>query len=283
VTSQGGLENQLITYDSSNRQDSIFHLFRYSWTNRSLLFLLIKKDITLRYRRSVLGIWWSLLNPILTSTVLFFVFNTVFKSKVEENMPFVPYVFSGVILITLFSQAINLGADSIQANSGIFTKIYVKPELFCFSTIIVTSINFLVALIPLGFAAHLSEKNLDFKVLLIFPFLLCYVFFLTGLSLMTSILYIFFEDMRSIISILLMLTIYLTPVFYPITALGVHTRYIVKLNPLTEFLFVFRAIFANIDKASFQDYIAVFASSTVVFTIGVVLFRRFWNRALIRL
>ena len=199
------------------------------------------------------------------------------------NMPFVPYVLSGVLLITLFSQAVNLGADSIQSNAGIFTKIYVRPEMFCISTVVVTVINFLVGLLPLSVAIYLSSGRLDMKILLLFPFLICFVLFLTGLSLIISLLYIFFEDMRSIITVFLMLVVYITPVFYPITALGIHTRWVIKLNPLTEFLFVFRAIFGNIDSASIQDYVAVILSSIAVFLFGISFFRRHWTAALVRI
>lgn len=86
-------------YDSDVKLIPVVSQVQAIWENRGLLALLVRRDLTVRYKRSVIGIWWSLLNPLFTTGVMYYVFNTVFKSRLPGGAPFLPYLLSGVLLM----------------------------------------------------------------------------------------------------------------------------------------------------------------------------------------
>ena len=98
-----------------------------------LIRLLVGRELTLRYKRSVLGIGWTLLNPILTSFVLWIVFSFVFASKLPSGQQFAPYLMAGILLNTFFNQGLLASAESIAGNGGVLTKIYIPPQIFAVS------------------------------------------------------------------------------------------------------------------------------------------------------
>ena len=105
-------------YDSAERRIPVISQLQEIYRNRSLLRLLIIRDLTVRYKRSVLGVGWSLLNPILTTTVMFYVFNTVFMRGLQNRETFLPYLFAGVLLSTFFNQGVNFAADAVSNGAG---------------------------------------------------------------------------------------------------------------------------------------------------------------------
>ena len=113
-------------YDSSVKQTPVISQLKAIYESRGLLRLLVARDLTVRYKRSVIGIWWSLLNPLFTTAVMFYVFNTVFKSRLPNGQAFLPYLLSGVLLMTLFNQGLTMGADSVATGAGVLTKVYVR-------------------------------------------------------------------------------------------------------------------------------------------------------------
>ena len=131
-------------YDSAVKQTPVISQLKAIYASRGLLRLLIARDLTVRYKRSVIGIWWSLLNPLFTTAVMFYVFNTVFKSRLPTGQAFLPYLLSGVLLMTLFNQGLTMGADSLASGAGVLTKVYVRPEIFALSSTISSAINFFI-------------------------------------------------------------------------------------------------------------------------------------------
>ena len=239
-------------YDSAIKQPPILYQMKAIYRARGLLKLLVTRDLTVRYKRSVIGIWWSLLNPLFTTAVLFYVFNTVFKSRIADGTSFLPYLLSGVLIITLFNQSLTMGADSIALSSGILTKIYVRPEVFALSSTISSGINFVIGLVPLSLVLLFTGKMPGYKSPLVILVIFFMILFTTGLSLLLSIAYINFDDSRSLITIILLMIQYMTPVFYPLSVLGPHTRNVIKLNPLTSFLEIFRTVFGNNGQATWR-------------------------------
>ena len=106
-----------------------------------LIRLLVARELTLRYKRSVIGIGWTLLNPVLTSAVLWYVFSFVFASRLPSGQQFAPYLMAGILLNTFFNQSLTQSADSIASNGGVLTKIYVPPQIFAISAVKIFIIN----------------------------------------------------------------------------------------------------------------------------------------------
>lgn len=270
-------------YDSAAKRTPVISQLREIWASRGLLRLLVIRDLTVRYKRSVIGIWWSLLNPILTTTVLFYVFNTVFMRGLQNREAFLPYLFSGVLMMTLFNQSLNFAAESVSTGSGVLNKVYVRPEVFALSGPISSTINFIFGLVPLTVVLFLTHHSLSFNALLLPVFILAMALFTTGIGLLMAIAYLEFDDSRHLIAVLLLMLQYMTPVFYPINMLGDTTQRIIKLNPLTSYLDVFRNIYGNTYVATSADWLVVIVSSIIVFCGGLILFARWWPKGVTKL
>ena len=270
-------------YDSSVKQTPVISQLKAIYESRGLLRLLVARDLTVRYKRSVIGIWWSLLNPIFTTAVMFYVFNTVFKSRLPNGQAFLPYLLSGVLLMMLFNQGLTMGADSIATSAGVLTKVYVRPEIFALSSTISSAINFFIGLIPLTAVLLISGQTPTWKFPLVIIVVGCMTLFATGFALLLSIAYINFDDSRSLITIFLMALQYMTPVFYPISVLGPHTKRVILLNPLTSYLQVFRDVFGSNAVATFHEWLMMGGSAVTLFLIGFIVFMRRWPKVVAKL
>ena len=270
-------------YDSSVKQTPIISQIKSVFKARGLLKILIARDLTVRYKRSVIGIWWSLLNPIVTTFVLFYVFNTVFKARMPDGTSFLPYLLSGVLIITFFNQGLSAAADSIASGSGVLTKVYVRPEIFAFSATISSAINFCIGLIPLTAVLLISGKYPGLRSPLVLVVIFCMIMLTTGLGLLVAIAYINFDDSRSLIQIVLLMLTYMTPVFYPISVLGPNTLHVIKLNPLTSVLIVFRNVFGGNGGTGWHMWAYMVGSSTLIFIFGLWMFNRMWPKAVAKI
>ena len=270
-------------YDSNDRGIPIFGLLRRIPANRDLIYILLKKELTVRYKKSIIGVWWSLLNPLLTTAVLFYVFNTAFKNTLTVSSHFIPYILCGVLIITFFNQSLTMVSDSIMGNASIFTKMYVRPEMFAIAASLSAAINFIFGLVPLVVVALLGGVKISVSSLAVMYVLACMVLISIGLGLMCAISYIFFEDFRSIISLILMVLGYMTPVFYPISVLGPHTRPVIEANPLTSVLAVFRSTFGNLESATSGNWLFAGFFSIGIFLLGIYIFEKLWPKAVVKL
>jgi len=243
-----------------------------------LIRLLVNRELTLRYKRSVIGIGWTLLNPMLTSFVLWVVFSFVFASRLPGTQQYAPYLMAGILLNTFFNQGVTFSAESIASNGSILTKIYVPPQIFPISTALAGLVNFFIGMIPLSIVCLISGQAIAWTMPLVLIVGLCLALLTSGIGLTLSILYIRFDDMRNIIGVLLMILMYFTPIFYPISILSERLQRIISFNPLTSYLDVFRWAFSDNATASLFDWSYMLSTSLVSILIGTFVFKRFWPR-----
>jgi ABC-type polysaccharide/polyol phosphate export permease len=270
-------------YDSDKKEVPVFSTLRKVYLSQDLIVILIKKELAVRYKRSFIGIWWSLINPLLTTAVLYYVFNTAFKSRFSTSNHFIPYILCGVLLITFFNQSLTMVADSITGNASIFTKMYVRPEIFGISAAFAAIINFCFGLVPLFIVCLWSGITIGMSAFSTIFVITCLFLISVGLGLICAISYIFFEDFRSIISLLVMVIGYMTPVFYPLSVLGPHTRPVIQANPLTSLLSIFRSGMGGLDRATIFNWVHAGGFSLGIFLIGMYVFHKLWPRAIVRL
>jgi ABC-type polysaccharide/polyol phosphate export permease len=243
-----------------------------------LLRLLVGQELTLRYKRSILGIGWTMLNPMLTSLVLWLVFSFLFAGKLESGQLFAPYLMAGVLMNTFFHQGLIQAAGSISNNAAILTKVAVPPRIFAFAAALAALSNFLIGLLPLAFVVYASGQQLSIYLPIVLVTGLFLTLLITGLGLMLSILYIRFDDTKNIVNVLLLILVYLTPVFYPIAILSDGMQRIVSLNPLTSYLDVFRWSFSGNAVSTWGDFIFLSLTGVIVFVLGNRIFRRLWPK-----
>jgi ABC-type polysaccharide/polyol phosphate export permease len=201
------------TYDSSKSELNLLRSIASFLENRELILLLVETELKSRYNRSILGLLWSLINPILTSLVLWVVFVTAFKSQLGNGTNFAPYLLAGVITVNFFNQGLMQSTELISSSSGIFLKIRVNPQLFVVANLLVNAINFYIGVCALGFISLITHADIRFTFPAVFVVGFLLLLMTMGSSLMLANVFIRFRDSRFITVILLQLLIYLTPVY----------------------------------------------------------------------
>ena len=243
-----------------------------------LIRLLVNRELTLRYKRSVIGIGWTLLNPVLTSFVLWVVFSFVFASRLPGTQQYAPYLMAGILLNSFFSQGVNTSAESISSNGPVLTKIHIPPQVFPISTALAGLINLFIGMFQLAIVCFISGQPVAWTFPLVLIVGVCLALLTAGIGLTLSIMYIRFDDMRNIVNVLLMILMYFTPVFYPISILSPKLQTIIQMNPLTSYLDIFRWAFSNNASATLGDWIFMILTSLLSICIGTIVFKKFWPR-----
>lgn len=236
-----------------------------------LLSQLVERDFKTKYKRSVLGIIWSFLNPLLTMIVQYIVFSTIFKSDIP-NFPV--YLLSGIVIFNFFSEACGMGLMSIVGNSSLITKVYVPKYIYPVSRVFSSVINLLLSLIPLIIVMLLTKLNITISILLV-PFaLLCTVLFCIGMVFILSSAMVFFRDTQFLWNVVSLLWMYATPIFYPETIIPSEFSFILKLNPMYHFIrFVRISILNGVSPEPIAYlYCIIFSLGTLL--VGALIFKK---------
>lgn len=263
-------------YDSEMRLPPLVEEATLLWKFRDLLRLLIVRDLTLRYKRSLLGVWWTLLNPLLTSAVMWIVFSNIFRFPTGD-VPFIVYLLSGILLVTFFSQGLNTVGVSLISSSSVLTKVYVPPVVFAAAAAVAAGVNFAISLLPLLLAQLLTGVGIPWTALLTPIPLLALLFLVSGLGLLVASAAVQFVDTLDIVAILVVLLGYLTPTFYPITIVPDRFRFFIEMNPLYSYLLVFRGLIYDGSFAPWWAWVVMGSTSLVALMVGTWVFSRRWH------
>lgn len=245
-------------YDSAKRDhpaiEELKSLFRY----KDLIFQLVRRDIISRYKRSFLGIAWTMLNPLGTMLVMTVVFSRVFSSV--ESYP--AYILTGIITWNFFSQTTSHCMDSMLWGSGLFNKIYMPRSSFVVSSIGTGVVNYLFSLVPLLAILLITGIPLRWTALLLPLLLIPLIFFSLGVGLLLSAYTIYFPDISEMYPILLTAWMYLSPIIVPQDTLAtILNGWLLRLNPLFYFIANIRDIlYAGVLPPLNQVMMAVFIS-----------------------
>ena len=244
--------------------------FRNFFCYRDLLKHLVVRDIKLKYRRSILGYIWSILDPLLTMIVMTIVFSTMFSRNID-NFPV--YLFCGQLLFNFMKNSTSQALHSINTNGALIKKAYVPKYIFTFSKIISGLVDLLfnlaaLAIVMLATGASFSWSNL------LFPFVLIQMFvFNLGFGLFLAQANVFFKDVQYIYNAVIMAWMYLTPIFYPIEALPELVRWcITHLNPMYYYVKQFRDIFYAGTLPQMEYVIAGSAAALIMLIFGTGIF-----------
>jgi ABC-2 type transport system permease protein len=247
------------------------------YSRRELLVTLVQRDISIKYKRSIFGLSWSLINPVLTTIVIYLVFNGLFAGRLPNQRGYATYIYTGVLLQMFVISGIPAAANSLSAHWQYITKMRIPPYLFSISASITASIQFsigLLALLPIWLLTHFS---ISWRIFLLPLFLFCMIMSLTGIGLMLTGLMIRFDDMNYIIGVVLMILGYLTPIFYTIDALPQRMQDIVQLNPLTQYVNLARYLIIDSSGIEIRELIFVPLFSILIFIFGIRKINQRWN------
>lgn len=206
---------------------------------RNLIIELVKRDIKKKYRRSMLGYLWSMLNPLLMMLITAMVFSNLFRFDIP-NYPL--YLLTGQIIFTFYSEATNFAMSSILENGSLLKKVYVPKYLFPLSRVISSSVNVCFTLPAMLAIMVYTNAEFHLKLLLcIVPLALLMIFSL-GVGLLLAAFAVYFRDIFHLYGVLLTALNYATPIFYPTKIIPPEYQCFFAYNPLTYFLEFFRDI-----------------------------------------
>ncbi|MFA5015645.1 MAG: ABC transporter permease [Actinomycetota bacterium] len=218
----------------------MFSAIKTLFSYRELLLSLTKKELKVKYRGSVLGFFWSLLNPILTMLVYSFVFSMVLRAGIQE---FAVFLICVLLPFNFLSNSVNYGTGSIIGNSNLVNKIYFPREIIPLSVVLANLFNFLLELVALFIVLGIMGYRF-YIYLYVLPIVIFIQFFLVvGMTLLVSALNVFFRDLQHLITIIMMVWFFGTPVIYPLSMVPEKYQFIMKINPMTIYAAYYRNIF----------------------------------------
>lgn len=238
---------------------------------RFLIRQLVSRDFKTKYKRSVLGVFWSFLNPLLTMIVQYIVFSNLFRF----DIPYYPvYLLCGIIIFNYFSEACGMALNSILGNASLITKVYVPKYIYPLTRILSSMVNLLISLIPLLIVVVFSGL-LPTKAYLLVPYVLvCLAVFCLGLGMLLAAAMVFFRDIQFLWGVLTMIWMYITPIFYPESILPDNVAWVLGVNPLYYFVSFARSCIIDGVSPEPMMYVQCALFALVTLLIGAFVFKK---------
>lgn len=238
---------------------------------KELLLELIKRDLRVKYRKSVLGYLWSLLNPLLMMMVVSTVFSYMFRFDIE-NYPV--YLITGQTLFNFFQEATNMAMSSISNSASLIKKVYLPKQVFPVSRMLSSFVTFLFSLLAIVLIMIFTRVKVTWTILMV-PLPLIYILvFSIGVGLILSIMSTYFRDVIYLWGIFITAWMYFTPVFYPTTQLPEFAMNLMKLNPLYQMLQCFREIVLYGTFPTWRRHAACICFALLALSVGVHVFKK---------
>lgn len=240
---------------------------RYGFLIRQL----VSRDFKTKYKRSALGMAWSFLNPLLTMSVQYVVFSTLFKSDIP-NYPV--YLLSGIVFFNFFNEAVSMGMTSITGNASLIKKVYMPKYIYPVSRILSSMVNFALAIIPLLLVMVITGTAFTPALLLLIFDMLCLLGFVTGMSLLLTTSMTFFQDTQFLWGVISMMWMYMTPLFYPESIIPAQFLTFYHMNPMYQYITFARICIIDGLSPEPMAYLWCIISSLVVLGLGILAFKR---------
>ncbi len=243
------------------------HLKKYS----PLMKELVKRDLKVKYRRSFLGYLWSLLNPLLMMVVMSIVFSYMFRFDIP-NYPL--YLICGQTLWTFFNESTNMSMYSVLQNGALIKKVYIPKFIFPISRVLSSFVTMSFSLVAILIVMIFTGAQFHWTILL-FPIPLFFLLlFSMGIGMVLSALSVYFRDVTHLYSVLTLAWMYLTPIFYPLSALPKEVVPIIMCNPMTHFITFFRDLVLYGALPEMSTWVFCIAGSLIAMLLGIIVFRR---------
>lgn len=236
-----------------------------------VLTTLVSKDFKLKYRRSLLGVLWSVLNPLLMMVVLSAVFSYMFRFEIDH---YPLYLIMGQVLFSLMSDSTTNAMWSIINAAPLIKKVRVEKMVFPLETVIFSLLTFAISLIAVIAVMVFFQVIPTWRIILLPVLLVMVVLFCCGLGLLLSALSVFFRDIMHLWSVITMAWMYATPIFYPLSLLPEWMQGLMAWNPMYQYITYFRDIMMNGITPSLETHAICLVMALVTFALGLLVFRK---------
>ena len=234
------------------------------------IYMIVRQAIVIKYKKTFLGVAWSLISPLALMLTVAIIFSKVFKMDLVE---FTIYMFVGMTVWNLFSNTVNQGSGSITGNEGLIKKIYIRKWIFPLSASIsalIESLPMLIITYMIAFSLNIINISGLFKLI---PIIFLLLIFSIGLSMLLSVVCVYVRDIQYIMSIILQIWFYATPILYKTSMLGSVEELVIRANPIANYLILIRNCenFQNINING--SYLLALTYSLVSIVIGCTAMR----------
>lgn len=257
---------------------SPLYMFKSLWKNRSLILILSKRDVISKYRGSVGGIFWSVINPLFMLSVYTFVFSVVFNARwpglSSSKIEFALVLFSGLIIFNFFSECIGRAPAIIVSNGNFVKKVVFPVEILPLVLVITSLFHFCISFIVM-LVAYFLFNGVPTVTLLISPIIIIpVVFFTAGFTFCFASIGVFLRDINQFIGIALTVFMFMSPIFYSAQALPPAYREVLYLNPLALVIEQFRGMLFMGKQPNWLIFVVQIFVSLVVFWLGYMWFQK---------
>jgi ABC-type polysaccharide/polyol phosphate export permease len=244
---------------------------------RALIQSLVARDLKARYRGSALGFLWSFINPLLLLSIYTFVFTIVLPGARGTGLePYALFMFCGLLPWTWFSSSLLESSSVLVSGGNLIRKVLFPPEILPIVAVLAGFVHFCLGLLIVAGALVYNEVEVYPADLLWLPFIVVVQLALTlGLSLFVSVITVHFRDMRDLLSNLLQLLFFATPILYPLTNVPEHLRVYLKLNPFTHLAIAYQQVlFVEGPYVEWRNLLLLAGCALAVLVAGFALFDR---------
>ncbi len=249
--------------------------FRNLAKYKFLIEQLVLRDFKVKYKRSVLGVAWSLLQPIMMCTVMYIVFSNFFRFS-TPGVSYSAYLLTGMLYFNYFSEASNLSMSTIVANAGLINKVYVPKYIFPLTKCLFVGINFCMTLIPVYAVLLITGTGLCWQHLLLPYSFVCLFLFTFGAGLILATISVFLRDMFYIYTIVLQVLNYMTPIFWDISMISnPYLLFLLQCNPLFQIINFGRTIMLHHQTPTLLQFGLCGAMALVTLLVGLFVFRKY--------
>ena len=242
---------------------------------RFLLIELVKRDIKVKYRNSILGIFWSFLNPLLMMIVMTIIFQTLFARTIT-NFPV--YYLSGMLIFTLYSQGSSGAMTSITGNAAMLNKVYIPKYMYSLSRVLSNLVTFGFSIIILVLIMIATDAPFSIYIAYSFIPVILAVIITIGAGLLLATLNVFFRDIQHLYKVFTTLLMYGSAIFYPVTIVPEQFQIFFTLNPLFAIITLFRDSFYSGTPYDLFNLMYASIFSILLLVIGMVMFYKYQDK-----
>ncbi len=232
---------------------------------------LVKRDFKKKYKRTVLGMAWSVLSPLLTLLVMRLVFTHFFGRTIEH---YTIYLFCGNLVYSFFNESTSQGMNALLNNASIFTKVNIPKYLFVLSRNVQTLINFGLTLVVFFLFCVMDHITFTWKfIMLLYPITLLLLFNI-GVGLILSALYVFFRDVQYLWRVCTLLIMYMSAIFYSVESFDLNMQRLFLANPVFVFIKYFRCIVLDASIPSLSFHLLMLFETVLLLGIGCMIYKK---------
>lgn len=240
-----------------------------------LLWQIVSREVKARYKQSILGYFWVILNPLAQMLVLTFAFSVILKipTRASENIPYSIFLFSALLPWTLFSNSLVSAANALVGSANLITKIYFPRTILVIATILAKIIDFLFAATILVAFMVFYRVPININILWIIPVFIIQQIFTTGISLFVSAANLLYRDIQYLLTLLISLWFYITPIVYPVDIVPENLRFVYQLNPMSVIINAYRQAILAGDHPSYSSMTIALVVSFATLLLGLLYFK----------